>query len=115
MDISDYANAIGKVAPGTFVPDINTQAPASQPLSADGGVAGVSGPSFKDTVQSLLGNVNDQMVTAQQKSTDLALGKNDDMEGTVKSLEEASLAMQFTMAIRNKILQAYTEVSQMQF
>jgi flagellar hook-basal body complex protein FliE len=115
MDITNYGAAISKITPGTFVPDIASQTPASQPIPSTDNVAGVSGPSFKDTVKELLGNVNDQMVTAQQQSTNLALGKTNDIDSVVKSVEEASLAMQFTMAIRNKILQAYTEVSQMQF
>jgi flagellar hook-basal body complex protein FliE len=55
------------------------------------------------------------MTEAQQKSTDYALGKTNDLEGTVKSVEEAGLAMSMTMSVRNKIMQAYTEISQMQF
>ncbi len=116
MDINGYNDAIAKVLPGSFVPDVSPQGPRSEPLPADAqGVAGVAGTSFKDTVKQMLSDVNDQMVTAQQKSVDLALGKSHDLEGTVKSLEEASLAMQFTLAVRNKLLDAYKEIDQMQF
>ncbi len=52
------------------------------------------------------------MVDAQQKSTDYALGKSHDLEGTVKSVEEANLAMSMTMSMRTKMLQAYSEISQ---
>ncbi|MDE2482996.1 MAG: flagellar hook-basal body complex protein FliE [bacterium] len=116
MDVNAYGDAIAKVAPGSFVPDISPQGPRSEPLGDDllGG-AGASNVSFKDTVKQMLGNVNDQMVTAQQKSEDLALGKSHDLEGTVKAVEEASLGMQFTLAVRNKILDAYQEVQRMQF
>jgi flagellar hook-basal body complex protein FliE len=55
------------------------------------------------------------MNDAQQKSTDYALGKTNDLEATVKSVEEGGLAMSMTMSVRNKILTAYTEISQMQF
>jgi flagellar hook-basal body complex protein FliE len=110
MNFSDYAGTIAKVAPGTFVPDVGST-PASQSLPGDA----PSRPSFKDTVKSVLDDVNAQMVDAQHKSTDLALGKTNDVEGTIKSVEEAGLAMSYTMAIRNKILQAYTDISQMQF
>ena len=112
MDIDPYGSTISKVTPGTFVPDIAPGGPASQPLPEDSGSAAVS---FKDTVKTLLGNVNDQMLTAGQMSQDLATGKSTDFDGTVKSVEEASLAFQFTMAIRNKLLDAYQEVEQMQF
>ena len=116
MDISStsYGDAISKVAPGTFVPDMApSSTPLSEPLPDDSGVNGIG--SFKDTLSGMLKHVNDQMGDAQQKSEDYALGKTNDLEGTVKSVEEAGLAMSMTMSVRNKIMQAYTEISQMQF
>jgi len=110
MDIN-YASSMSTVKPGTFVPDISPL-PKVEPLPEE---STDSGGSFKDTVKALLNNVNDQMVTAEQKSTDLALGKSNDTEGTVKSLEEAGLSMQFTMAVRNKLMDAYQEVNRMTF
>jgi flagellar hook-basal body complex protein FliE len=115
MDISSYGDAMSKVAPGTFVPDISPQGPQSEPLPDDSGVAGAGGVSFKDTLAGMLTHVNDQMTEAQQKSTDYALGKTNDLEGTVKATEEAGLAMSMAMSVRNKIMSAYTEISQMQF
>jgi len=113
MDINSYGSAMGKIDPGTFVPDISPQLPKSEPLPDDAAAAG--GPSFKDTLAGMIGNVNDQLLTAQQKSSDLALGKSNDVEGTVQSVEQASLGLEMTMAIRSKVLQAYTEINQMQF
>jgi flagellar hook-basal body complex protein FliE len=116
MDInSNYGDAMSKITPGTFAPDISPQGPQAEPLPDDSGVAGAGGVSFKDTLAGMLDHVNDQMIDAQQKSQDYALGKSNDLEGTVKSVEEAGLAMQMAMSVRNKILQAYTEISQMQF
>jgi flagellar hook-basal body complex protein FliE len=115
MEISSYGDAMSKVAPGTFVPDISPQGPQSEPLPDDTGVAAAGGVSFKDTLAGMLTHVNDQMTEAQQKSTDYALGKTNDLEGTVKATEEAGLAMSMAMSVRNKIMSAYTEISQMQF
>jgi flagellar hook-basal body complex protein FliE len=113
MNINSYGDAMSQVAPGTFVPDIGPQsAPLSTPLPEEGEVQGTS---FKDTLAGMLGHVNTQMLDAQQQSEDYALGKTNDLEGTVKSVEEAGMALQMTMSVRNKILQAYTEISQMQF
>jgi flagellar hook-basal body complex protein FliE len=113
MEIDPYANAISHVQPGTFVPDIGPQAPVSKPLSPE-----EAGPnpaqSFKETVKSLLGDVNDKLVAADQASEQLATGQSHDFEGTIKSVEEATLAFQFTMAVRNKLMEAYTEIQQMQ-
>ena len=114
MDITNYGKAITSVSPGTFAPDIAPGSPKSAPLpDEDNGAAATA--SFKDTLTQMLGNVNDQMTTAQQMSTDLALGKSHDEAGTVKAVEEASLAMQFTLAMRNKLMDAYQEVQRMNF
>jgi flagellar hook-basal body complex protein FliE len=110
MDID--TNAIG--AAGTYLPDIAPTTPAVAPLPSDDAGA-ASGTSFKDAVKSMLEGVNDKMVAADQASTDLATGKSNDFDGTVKALEEAGMAFQFTMSIRNKIMDAYSEVQQMQF
>jgi flagellar hook-basal body complex protein FliE len=115
VEINSYSDAMSKVSPGTFAPDLSPQGPQSEPLPDDSGVAGAGGVSFKDTLSGMLTNVNDQMSQAEQKSSDFALGKSNDLEGTVKSVEEAGLAMQMTLSVRNKIMSAYTEISQMQF
>jgi flagellar hook-basal body complex protein FliE len=115
MDIESYGSAIQRVSPGTFVPDIGpkTQAPSSELLPADGDATAAA--SFKDTVSALLGDVNDKMVGASQASQDLATGKSNDLDGTIKSVEEASLAFQLTMSVRNKLMDAYSEIQQTQF
>jgi flagellar hook-basal body complex protein FliE len=116
MDISsDYGTAMSGVGAGTFAPDISPL-PKAQPLPDDGtvGAAGATS-SFKDTLKDLIGNVNDQMTTAENKSVDMALGKSNDLEGTVKSLEEAGLSFQMALSVRNKLLDAYQEIDRMQF
>jgi flagellar hook-basal body complex protein FliE len=111
MDID--TNAIGGA--GTYLPDIAPTTPAVAPLPSDDATTAATGSSFKDAVKSMLEGVNDKMVAADQASTDLATGKSNDFDGTVKALEEAGMAFQFTMSIRNKIMDAYSEVQQMQF
>jgi flagellar hook-basal body complex protein FliE len=114
MDINNnYADAMSKVSPGTFAPDISPQGPASELLPDDTGAA--AGVSFKDTLSGMMSHVNDQMTDAAQKSEDYAMGKSNDLEGAVKAVQEAGLAMQMTLSVRNKIMSAYTEISQMQF
>lgn len=110
MDInSDYTKAMSAALPGSFVPDVAPgNAPATQPIPASGA------PSFKDTVKSFLEDVNDKVTASDQISRDYATGRTDDLTKVVTSVEEASLAMQFTLAIRNKLLSAYNEIAQMQ-
>lgn len=114
MDInSSYNAAMSKAIPGSFVPDI---APGSEPKSEPlpGSAQAAGGVSFKDTVKSFLGDVNDKVTQSDQLSRDLATGRTNDVSKVVTSVEEANLAMQFTLAIRNKLLDAYTEISRMQ-
>jgi flagellar hook-basal body complex protein FliE len=116
MDIQSYGAAMSSVKPGTFVPDIAPQAPASTPLDADNQAPdATAAATFKDTLAHLLGDVNDKMTAASNASVDLATGRSNDFEGTVKANEEASLAFQMTESIRSKIMEAYTEIQQMQF
>ncbi|MEA2720164.1 MAG: flagellar hook-basal body complex protein FliE [Candidatus Eremiobacteraeota bacterium] len=119
----DYGSAISKVLPGTFVPDIGAatrldESPNVGPIP--GGAANVAGigetqgPSFKDTVKSMLADVNDKINISDQGQRDLATGKTNDLQKVVTSVEEANLALNFTMAMRSKLLEAYQEVSRMQ-
>jgi len=111
VDINSYGSLIKQVVPGTFVPDI---APGAGTPSATPAVAPVAGGTFKDAVKSFLGGVNEKMATSDQLSTALAAGKTHDSEKVITSVEEANLAFEFTLAVRNKLLAAYTEIQQMQ-
>lgn len=113
MDInSSYNAAMSKAIPGSFVPDI---APGAEPKTeAIPGDAAAGGVSFKDTVKSFLGDVNEKVNQSDQLTRDLATGRTNDVGKVVTSVEEANLSMQFTLAIRNKLLDAYTEISRMQ-
>ena len=98
---------------GTFVPDIGTGGNDVK-TEAIPDVGGTGAPSFKDTVKSFLADVNDKVTTSDQLSRDLATGRTNDVSKVITSVEEANLSMQFTLAIRNKLLDAYTEIARMQ-
>ena len=111
----DYAGAISKVIPGTFVPDLGAAAgPDERPTVTP--LPGGEGPatSFKDTVKQMLTDVNDKVIASDQATRDLADGKTNDLQKVVTSVEEANLALNFTMAMRSKLLEAYQEISRMQ-
>ncbi len=119
MDIPSFGSAMSKVSPGTFAPDMAPgNAPKTSPLDdTAGGVGAVTGaaatPSFSDTLKGMLSDVSDKVNAADQNSKDLAMGKTNDISKVVTSVEEANLAMQFTLSMRNKLLDAYQEVSRM--
>ncbi|GAC1542739.1 MAG: flagellar hook-basal body complex protein FliE [Candidatus Velthaea sp.] len=105
---------MAKVLPGTFVPDLGgaTDKPSIGPIPGGGDAA--AQPSFRDTVKSMLSDVNDKINASDQNTRDLASGKTGDLQKVVTSVEEANLALQFTLAMRTKLLEAYQEISRMQ-
>ncbi len=111
MDIKSYADAVRQVLPGTFVPDVT---PGGGTPNASPEVAPVAGGSFKNAVKSFLGGVNEKMATSDKLTTELAAGQTHNSEKVITSVEEANLAFQFTLAVRNKLLTAYQEIQQMQ-
>lgn len=118
----DYGSAISTSVPGTFVPDLGAatkldERPNVGPIPGGGAVPGVGEPqgtSFKDTVKSLLADVNDKITASDQATRDLADGKTNDLQKVVTSVEEANLTLNFTMAMRSKLLEAYQEIARMQ-
>jgi flagellar hook-basal body complex protein FliE len=125
----DIAKIMSTVMPNTFAPDMSaSEAPTisaipglnNAPLNAPNtgadaaGAAGVGGvTSFKDTVKQMLADVNTSINTSDQNTRDLATGKTNDVNKVVTSVEEANLALQYTMAVRTKLLDAYSEVERM--
>lgn len=73
----------------------------------------VEGPGFGELVKSALSTVNSQLSKAEQAGLLLAKGEID-VHNAVIMAEKANLALQLTIAIRNKIIEAYQEIMRMQ-
>ncbi len=69
---------------------------------------------FGQMLQEALAKVNNDILTAEQLAQDFALGKNVELHQVVIAAEQANLALQLTIQIRNKILDAYQEIMRMQ-
>ncbi len=70
--------------------------------------------SFGDYLKSALTKVSDLENQSINLQEDFALGKTDNIPEVLIAGEKASVALQFTMQIRNKILDAYSEIMRMQ-
>lgn len=81
------------------------------------GAAGSSDSSsgFWDSLKTTLGQVQQVQNDADQKVTDLVTGKGEDIHSAMAAVEKADLSFQLVMQVRNKIVQAYQQVSQIQF
>lgn len=71
--------------------------------------------SFADTLNSSLGKVNDLQSEKNGMIKDFASGKSQNVHELMIAMQKASVAMRMTSAVRNKVLEAYKELSRIQF
>jgi flagellar hook-basal body complex protein FliE len=68
------------------------------------------GPSFKETLNNFLSDVNDMQQKADQSIQKMVAGEITDVHQVMTSVEEASTAFNMMMEIRNKVMDAYQEI-----
>ena len=112
----DYMSALGAISPNQLIPDMGKNAETPNVTGIPGVANAGADPTvtFKDTISKLLDDVNTKINTSDDNTRDLATGATGDIQKVVTSVEEANLALQFTMAIRSKLLDAYSEISRLQ-
>lgn len=69
---------------------------------------------FSDYLQKALDNTNSLLTEADSLANDFAAGKIDNIHQVTIAAEKADVALQFTMQVRNKIMDAYSEIMRMQ-
>lgn len=82
-----------------------------------GNAAGKAGKSddFADMLMDVLKEVNESQANAKQVGNDFQTGQQGvDYHDLMIAMERASVAMNLTMQVRNKLLEAYQEISRMQ-
>ena len=111
----DLGPALSSISAGLSPDTAITGTPKVTPIPGDtSAVGGAAEPTFRDSVKAMLSDVNDKVVGSDKAARDLATGKSHDLNKAVTSIEEANLAMQFTLSVRNKLLEAYQEIQRMQ-
>jgi flagellar hook-basal body complex protein FliE len=75
--------------------------------------AGVEG-SFGSFLKDALEKVSDLEKESTSLTEDFAAGKTDNIHQVMIAAEKADVALQFTMQIRNKIMDAYNEIMRIQ-
>ena len=69
---------------------------------------------FFNSAMNLINQTNTLEKEANQKSIDFAAGKIDSIHAVMIAQEKANIALQYTVEIRNKVLEAYNEIMRMQ-
>jgi flagellar hook-basal body complex protein FliE len=72
------------------------------------------GPSFADTLRDYLQDVSDLQREADKAVVGLATGKVDNLHEVLVAMGEADVSFRLMMEIRNKLLEAYREITRMQ-
>jgi len=74
-----------------------------------------TGTGFKDVLKQALSEVNDLQIAAEQKALGFTYGNpNIDIHDVMIGMEKAHLALQLTIEVRNKLVEAYQEIMRMQ-
>lgn len=76
-------------------------------------IRGTTKTSFSDILNKNLNEVNQLLLDSNEWNEKLALGQVENVHQVIIATQKAELALQFTMQIRNKILDAYNEIMRM--
>jgi flagellar hook-basal body complex protein FliE len=106
------ANMIPNTFPSTIkglqIPDLgagSTKSPGGAGAQSD----------FFDALQGAMNQVEQLHTDAQSRVTGMLDGTGDDVHSAMIAVEKAGLAFEMMLQVRNKIVQAYQTVSNMQF
>ena len=92
------------------------QAPVKPAMAAPtGAVSEGTKVTFSDSLKAMLERVNDQQLTADGLSRRFALGDDSvNLSDVMIERQKASLSLQATVQVRNKLVSAYHEIMNMQ-
>lgn len=76
------------------------------------GAAGASDPAggFGSLLTDAIGDLEKTQEAAAAQSQALATGQTQDLSGVITAVQEAQLSMQLAAQVRNKAVEAYTEI-----
>ena len=73
-----------------------------------------SGMSFRDLMGGMISEVNRLQKTADQAVTDVVTGKRSDIHNVAIKMDEASVAFDLLLQIRNKMVEGFKEIQRVQ-
>lgn len=88
-------------------------AASGKPISTDN--QATNGVDFSTVLKNAIENVNTAQNSAQAKAQSFTLGTSDtSLEDVIVSLQKANLSLQGMIAVRNRLVDAYKEVTNLQ-
>lgn len=104
VGLKAYTNALQNFAKAEKKAMANT-VPTGKPEGAE----------FKDVLAGSLEKVNNLQSDRSSMIQSFASGESQNVHELMIAMQKASLAMNMTSAVRNKVIEAYKELSRMQF
>ncbi|HAQ08027.1 MAG TPA: flagellar hook-basal body complex protein FliE [Bacillus bacterium] len=86
--------------------EIKASAPTHTPYEAQ--------KSFSSVLKQSIANLNETQFQSDEMTKKLALGENVDLHQVMITSQKASITLQATMEVRNKVIEAYQEMMRMQ-
>jgi len=87
------------------------QVESAQSTQATGAVQGAG---FGDVLNQFVGEVNEKQLASSQAVNDLLSGKDVPLHQAMIAMQEAGVAFQMMVEVRNKLLQGYQDLMRMQ-
>ena len=78
------------------------------------GVGAVQGAGFGEVLNQFVGEVNQKQLDSTQAVNDLLAGKEIPLHQAMIAMQEAGVAFQLMVEVRNKLLEGYQELMRMQ-
>lgn len=69
---------------------------------------------FKEMINNEIEKLNNSQVKADKLTQDLISGEIDDLHTVLIATEEARLSLELAVQVRNKVIEAYKEINNMQ-
>jgi len=79
-----------------------------------GNKQGAGDGSFGEILNNAIKKLNDTQVNADNLTLELLTGEIQDIHQVTIAMQEAKLSMQLAVEVRNKVVEAYQEISRMQ-
>ncbi len=88
-------------------------APISMSMNAQS-TSEVSAVNFKDLLNKAISDLNGTQTDATASIQNLATGGSENLHDVIISMEKAEMTLQYAIQVRNKVMDAYQSVIQMQ-
>ncbi len=100
-----------KISPLTGAATVTGAAAAAKTTAVQGAAGSMD---FSKGLTSAINNLTNIQDNADQLVTQMATGQNTDIQQVVLAVEKANMALQTSVQVKNKVVDAYTEIMHMQ-